>query len=151
MHTLFCQQQRKPSTRSLCNSGAQRSQVSVCLCSQQHPFQLGPPSSDNMRAALSICRRRCHQFTQQLGAFAPQSSKSLANKRSHGRTIALRLLRFPSNRNHPWFRRTFVVTFCMQVSHADVYPELRGMVRSRTVPKREQGQRASRSSQGLVP
>ena len=36
---------------------------------------------------------------------------------------ALRLLRFPSNCSHTWFQRTFVVTFCVRASHADVYPE----------------------------
>ena len=46
------------------------------------------------------------------------------HKRSHGRTIALRLLRFSSNCSHSWFRRTFVVTFFVETSHADVYPEL---------------------------
>ena len=36
----------------------------------------------------------------------------------------VRFLRFPSNCSHSWFRRTFIVTFCMRASHADVYPEL---------------------------
>ena len=40
--------------------------------------------------------------------------------KSHGRTITFRLLRFPSNCSHG----TFVVTFCMRASHADVHPEL---------------------------
>ena len=89
MHSLLCQQ-RRLSSRSLHNSGSQRSQVCVCLCSQQNPFQLSPPSSDSMRAALSVCRRRCHQITQQLGALAAQSSMSFEDQRSHGRTITLR-------------------------------------------------------------
>ena len=38
--------------------------------------------------------------------------------------MALRLLRFPRNCSHTWFQRTFVVTFCVRASHADVYPEL---------------------------
>ena len=112
------------SSRSLRNSGSQRSQACDCLCSRQHSLQLGPPSSDSMRAALSVRRRRCHQITQQLGAFAAQSSISLEDSRSHGHSIALRFLRFSSNCSHPWFRRTFVVTLCMQASHADVCPEL---------------------------
>ena len=124
VHALLCQQQRRLSSRSLRSSGSQRSQVCVCLCSQQHSFQLGSPSSDNMRAALSVRRRRCHQITQQLGAFAAQSSISLEDQRSHGHTITLRFLRFPSDCSHPWFRRTFVVTFCVRASHADVHPEL---------------------------
>ena len=41
----------------------------ACLRSQKHSFQLGSPSSDSMRAALSVRRRPCHQITQQLGAF----------------------------------------------------------------------------------
>ena len=76
-----------------------------------------------MRAALSVCRLRCHQVTQQLGAFAAQSSTSLEDQRSHGRTKTLRFLRFSSICSHSWFRRTFVVTFCMRASRADVYPE----------------------------
>ena len=106
------------------SSGSQRPQVCVCLCCQQHSFQLGSPSSDSMRAALSRCRRRSHQITQQLGAFAAQSSISLEDQRSHGCTVTRRFLRFPSFCCHPWFRRTFVATFCMRASHADVYPEL---------------------------
>ena len=70
---------------------------------------LPPPSSPNH---------------EQLGAFAAQSSISLEHQRSHDHSTALRFLRFPSNCSHPWFRRTFVVTFCMRASHADVYPEL---------------------------
>ena len=67
VHTLLCHQQRRLST-SLCDSTTQRSQVCVCLRSQKHSFQLGSPSSDSMRAALSICRRRSHQVAWQLGA-----------------------------------------------------------------------------------
>ena len=52
MHTLLCQEQRKLSSKSLRKSGTQRSQVCVCLCSQQNPFQLGSPSPDSMRTAL---------------------------------------------------------------------------------------------------
>ena len=95
MHSLLCQQQRRLSSRSLHNSGSQRSQVCVCLCSQQNPFELSPPSSDSMRAALSVCRRRCHQITQQLGALAAQSSMSFEDQRSHGRTITLRFSPHP--------------------------------------------------------
>ena len=61
-------------------------------------------------AALSVRRRRCHQITQQLGALAAQSSISLEDQQSHGSTITIRLLRFPSNCSHPWFRRTIVGT-----------------------------------------
>ena len=83
MHTPHCQQQRRLSSRSLCDSRTHRSQVCVCLCSQQHSFQLGSPSSDSMR----ICRRRCHQIAQQLGALAAQFSRSLEDQRSHGYSI----------------------------------------------------------------
>ena len=64
-------------SRTLRSSGSQRSQVCVCLCSQQYSLQLGSPSSDSMRAALPIRRRHCHQITQQLGSSAAQSSTSL--------------------------------------------------------------------------
>ena len=94
----------------------------MCLLVQSAALApAGSPSSDSMRAALSICRRCCHQITQQLGAFAAQSSISLEYQRSHGRTITLPFLRFSNNCNHPLVRRTFIVTFCM---HADVYPGL---------------------------
>ena len=93
-HTLLCQQQRRLNSRSLCDSGTQRLQVCVCLCSQQHSFQLGPPSSNRMRAALPIRRRRCHQITQQLGSFAAQSSINLKGQRSLFRTVSLRFLLF---------------------------------------------------------
>ena len=53
-----------------------------------------------------------------------QSSRSLRDQGSHGRTVSLRLLRFSSNCSHAWFRRTFVVTFCVRASHADVKPYL---------------------------
>ena len=109
------------SGRSLCNSGTQRSQVCACLRSQKHSFQLGSPSSDSMRAALSMSRRRSHQIAQQLGALDAQSSISLEDQRSHGRSKALRFLRIPSSCSHSC---TFVVTFCMRASHADVYPKL---------------------------
>ena len=95
MKSLLCQQQRRLSSRSLHNSGSQRSQVCVCLCSQQNPFQLSPPSSDSTRAALSVCHRRYHQITQQLGALAAQSSMSFEDQRSHGRTITLRFSPHP--------------------------------------------------------
>ena len=124
VHALLCQQQKRLSSRSIRSSETQRSQVFVCLCSQQYSFQLGPPSSDSMRAAQSVRTGRCRQITQQLGALTAQSSKSLEDQSSHGRTTALRLLRFPSNCSHSWFRRTFVATFCMRASHADVNPEL---------------------------
>ena len=75
-------------------------------------------------AALPIRRRRCHQISQQLGSFAAQSFMSLKDQRSHGRTLSLRFLRFSNYCCHPWFRRTFVVTFCVRATHADVYPEL---------------------------
>ena len=120
--TLHSASRRGVSSRSLRSSGSQRSQACVCLCSQQYSLQLGSPSSDSVRAALSVRRRRCHQITQQFAALAAESSMSLEDQRSHGRAITLRLLRFPSN--HPWFRRTFVVTFCVRASHADVCPEL---------------------------
>ena len=86
--------------------------------------QQGSPSSDSMRDALSICCHGSHQITQQFGALAAQSSISLEDQRSHGHSMALRFLRFPSNCSHSWFRRAFVVTFCMRTSPADVYPEL---------------------------
>ena len=117
VHAPLCQQQRRLSSRSLCNSGSQRSQACVCLCSQQHSLQLGPQSADSMRAALSVRHRRCHQITQQLGAFSAQSSVSLEDQRSHGRAMTLRL-RLPSNCSQSWFRRIFVVTFCMRASRA---------------------------------
>ena len=47
-----------------------------------------------------------------------------AGQRLHGSTMTFRLLRFPSNCSHSWIPRTFVVTFCMRASQADVYPEL---------------------------
>ena len=106
MHTLHCQQQRRLSSKSLCDSRTQRSQVCV-LCRQQHSFQLGSPSSDSMRAALSSCRRHSHQITQQLGALAAPSSINLEDQRSHGHSIALRFLRFPSHCSHPWFLTHF--------------------------------------------
>ena len=115
MHALLCQQQKRLSSRLLCSSGIQRSQVCACLCSQQH---------SSLRAALSICRRNRHQITKQLGAFPAQSSMSREDQRSHGRAISLRFLRFTSNCSHSWFRRTFIVTFCVRTSHADVHPEL---------------------------
>ena len=80
-----------PLSLSVCDSGSQRSQVCVCLCSQQNPLQLSPPSSDSMRAALSVRRRRCYQVSQQLGVLTAQPSTSLENQRSHRHTIALRL------------------------------------------------------------
>ena len=72
MNTLLCHQQRRLSSRSLCNSGSQRSQIRVCLCSHQYSLQQGPPSTVSMRAALSVRRRRCHQVTQQLGCLHRQ-------------------------------------------------------------------------------
>ena len=119
-----CQPQRMCSSGTLRGPGSQRSQVRVCLCSQQYSLQLGPPSSNSVWAALSVRRRGSHRITRQLGAFAAQSSTSLEDQRSHGHSTALRLLRFPSRCSHPWFRRTLVVTYCMRASHADVYPEL---------------------------
>ena len=105
MHTLLCQQQRRPSSRSLRDSGSQRSEVCACLCSQKHTFQLGSPSSESTRAALSICRSRGDRITQQLGALAAQSCISLEDQRSHGHFITPHCLRFPSNCSHSWFRR----------------------------------------------
>ena len=103
-------------------SSGQRSQVCVCLCSQQHSFLLGlhRPTSCGLHCPFAFCL----QITQQFGALAAQSSISLEDQRSHGHSIALRFLRFPSNCSHSWFRRTFVVTFCVRAPHADVYPEL---------------------------
>ena len=75
VHAPLSLQKRKLSSKSLRNSGSQRSQVCVCLCGQQHSLQLGPPSTDGMRAALSVRRRRCHQITQQLGALAAHKSR----------------------------------------------------------------------------
>ena len=125
MHTLLCQQQRRLSSKSLHNSGSQRSQVCVCLCSQQNPFQLSPPSSDSMRAALSVCRRRSHQITQQLGALAAHVIHEIRRptiaRPYHNASFFLRI---PSNCSHSWVRRTFVATFCTRASHGDVYPEL---------------------------
>ena len=77
----------------------------------------------NTRSSWAV-RRGCHQITQQLGFFAAQSSISLKDQRSHGRAVSLRFLRFTSYRCRPWFRRTFVVTFCVRALHADVFPEL---------------------------
>ena len=96
--------------------------VSACAVSSTRS-PLGPPSSDSVWAALSVRRRRCLPVAQQLGSFTAQPSTSHENKRSHGRTMALRL-RFTSFCSRPWFRRTFVVTFCVRTSHADVCPEL---------------------------
>ena len=67
------------------------------LCSKQHSFQLGSQSSDSLRAALSICRRLCHQITRQLGAFVAKSSMSLEDQHLHGHSITLRFLHFSSN------------------------------------------------------
>ena len=63
-----------------------------------------PPWSPNH--AATWCPRR-------------QSSISLEDQHSHGHSITLRFLRFPSICSHSW-RRTFVETFCMRTSHADV-------------------------------
>ena len=59
-----------------------------CVCLLVQSAALSPPSSDSVWAALSVCRRRCHQITQQLGAFTAQSSISLEDQRSHGRSTA---------------------------------------------------------------
>ena len=123
MHARLCQPQRMLSSGTLRGPGSQRPQVCVCLCGQQYSLQLGSPSTNCTRAALPI-RRRCHQVAQQLGSFTAQSSTSLKDQRSHGRAISLRFLRFSQLLLPPWFRRTFVVTFCVRASHADVYPEL---------------------------
>ena len=40
------------------------------------------------------------------------------------RNISLRFLQVSCSRSDPWFRRTFVVSFCVGASHGDVYPEL---------------------------
>ena len=121
---LLCKRQRRLSSWSFCNSGAQRSQVCVCLRSEEHSLQLGSPSSNSVRAALPTCRRRRHQFAQQLGALTAQSSISLEDQRSHGHSITLRFLHFSSKCSCSWFRRTIVVAFCMWASHTDVDPEL---------------------------
>ena len=52
---------------------------------EQHSFQLGPPSSNCVWAALPIRRRRCHQVSQQLGAFTAQSAVRLEDQRSYSR------------------------------------------------------------------
>ena len=94
--------------------------VCVCLCSQ-HSLQLGL----NLPTACGLhCPFATAVATKSRSAFAAQSSTSLEDQRSHGRTKTLRLLRLSSNCSHPRFRRTFFVTFCMRASHADVYPEL---------------------------
>ena len=41
VHALLCQLQKRLSSRTLRDPGSQRSQECVCLCSQQHSFQLG--------------------------------------------------------------------------------------------------------------
>ena len=116
VHALLCQPQRRLSSRTLRSSGSQRLQVCVCLCSHQYSFQLGPPSSDSMRAALPVRRRHCHQITQQLGAFPAQSSKSLEDQRSHGRTVTLRFLRFSSDCCQPWFSLSLSVSLSVSLS-----------------------------------
>ena len=55
--------------------------VHSLLCQQQHSFQLGSPSSDSMRGALSVRSRRCHQVAQQLGALAAKSSVRVKDQR----------------------------------------------------------------------
>ena len=89
MHSLLCQQQRRLSSRSLHNSGSQRSKVCMCLLVQ---------SAEPVPVESSIVRQHAgctvrlppplHQITQQLGALAAQSSMSFEDQRSHGRTIA---------------------------------------------------------------
>ena len=119
VHTLLCLQHKKLSSKSLCNSGPPRPQVRVCFNRQQHSLQLRPPSSSSVWAAPppsspSLAATWCPPV---------HSSASHEDQRSHRHTIALRH-RFTSNRSHSWFRRTFVVTYCMRASHADVHPEL---------------------------
>ena len=62
--------------------------------SQQHSFQLGPPSSDSMRPALSIFRRRKSPDHAANLVPAAQPPTRLEDQRSHGVPIALRFLRF---------------------------------------------------------
>ena len=120
----ICQQQRRLSSRSLPVPGLQHSQK-TCLFEQQS--SLSPAGSAIVRQHAGGTENsppRCLQITQQLGALAAQSSISLEDQRSHGRTITLRFLRLPSKCSHSWFRRTFVATFCVRASYADVHPEL---------------------------
>ena len=93
---LLCKRQRRLSSMSFCNLGTQRSQVCVCLRTQQHSLQLSSPSPNSMRAAPSIGRHRHHQFTQQLGAFIAQSSISLEDQRPHGGSITFRFSDSPA-------------------------------------------------------
>ena len=110
-------------SRSAALEPSARKHVSACAVSNtRSSWVLNRPTACGLHcpfAAAVVTKSRSNLVPSPPSL--PQVSKTSDRT---GRTMALRLLRFPSNCSHTWFQRTFVVTFCVRASHADVCPEL---------------------------
>ena len=123
VHAPLCQQQAQAAGRSATLDPSARK----CVCLLAQSATLVPAASSIFRQHVGCTVRLPSPLPPSPAAtWCPRRPVFHKSQRPTiaRRTIALRFLSFTRNCSHSWFRRTFVATFCMRASHADVYPEL---------------------------